>query len=99
MADLPKVEKSTASRLSKSERVRKTLLGAAIGLGVVVTGAAGIGEADASMPTAQNSVAQIGEGALLLQPSELPGGSTAFHQSHRSHYSHRSHQSHYSSRG
>jgi hypothetical protein len=87
---LPKVKKGFASILSKSEQVRKTALGVALGTALI--SATGLAPADAS---ADQGVTNLGTTAVLLAH---PGGmdQAGYHYSHRSHSSHSSHSSHYS---
>ena len=90
---LPKVKKGLASVLSKTEKVRKAVLGVALAATVAL--ATGTMPSDAS--AAQSTVSASSPVLLSAAPETLPG----YHYSHSSlysHASHQSHQSHFSSR-
>jgi len=88
MTVLPKVRKGIASLLSKSEKVRKAVLGVA--MATVVVAATAMVPIDANAATSNYAAPVLLSAAMDSQPS--------YHESHRSHYSHQSHRSHYSSR-
>jgi hypothetical protein len=88
MTLLPKVRKGIASLLSKTEKVRKAVLGVAMATALVA--ATAMVPVDANAATSDYAAPVLLSASMDSQPS--------YHQSHRSHYSHQSHQSHYSSR-
>ena len=92
MADLPSVQKRPGTGLTRRERLRKLILGAAFGAAVVVGGSQlGPSTAEAVQPGLKAD-----SEAVLLVPSSEAVQLAPYHQSHRSHYSHQSHRSHYS---
>lgn len=88
MTQLPKVTKGIASLLSKTEKVRKAVLGIAMATAVVA--------ATALAPAEVNAASSDYAAPVLL--SAAIDSQAGYHLSHRSHYSHQSHRSHYSSR-
>lgn len=90
---LPKVKKGLASVLSKTEKIRKVVLGAAL----ATTVALGAGTMPSDVSAAQTTVSTSGPILLNAAPETLPGYHYS-HSSHNSHASHQSHQSHFSSR-
>lgn len=85
MLKLPKVTKTA----------KRTIIGVALAMGVVLTGVPGSDVQAASISAAQPSSSQ---GALLLAPGGHALPVIFDHESHSSHASHASHASHYSSR-
>ncbi len=101
MAIIPKVNKGLGSGLTRSEKIRKTILGVALAVGAGATALAAFpATAAANVPSV--GPPSVDRGALVLsQPSaQSAQGQVAQatdHYSHASHESHASHSSHYSS--
>ncbi len=97
MANLPKVKKGIGSSLTRFEKVRKTVLGVAIAVGL---SGAGLSSLPTTVGASVTSVtpAHKDRGAIVLiqQSGQSDQGQVAQHYSHYSHYSHTSHVSHYS---
>lgn len=89
MSFLPKVKKGIASALSKTEKIRKAVLGVAL-----VTSVATAALVPNDVSAAQTSASASAPVLLTVYADTQPG----YHYSHSSHASHSSHQSHYSSR-
>lgn len=95
MSILPKVVKGISKALAKTEKVKKSIVGIALGVALVAGSAAFSVDATA----AQNEISS--QSAVLLTAMHDMSDQTSYHyshSSHASHASHASHQSHYSSR-
>jgi hypothetical protein len=97
MSNLPKVKKGIGSGLTRSERIRRTILGIAVAAGM---GAATLSPlpatANANVPFVTASSKHQGAIVLIQQSPRSDQGQVAQHYSHMSHYSHSSHYSHVS---
>ncbi len=97
MTNLPKVKKGIGSELTRPERVRKTVLGVALAVGL---GAGSIvslpSVTDAKTPSLTPPSRDQGAVVLTQDSAQVFGQQVAQHYSHDSHYSHESHASHYS---
>ena len=96
MFELPKVRKSAGRGMTHREKVKKALLGVAVGVGVAVAGVTQSASVDAAKHSITEPVRTVEQGAMVLQPPQVDEDTVAYHYSHRSHYSHSSHQSHHS---
>jgi len=95
MPNLPKVPKGITSSLTRAERVRKTLIGLALAVGLSAGAAAALpANADASTPAINSTARDRGAMVLVQQGGAAGQGQMAWHGSHSSHYSHGSHGSH-----
>jgi len=89
---LPKVAKGLSKALTKTEKVKKSVLGFALGAAVVAATTIVPTDAYASQNTTTSP------SAILLTAMQDVTGQAGYHYSHSSHSSHSSHHSHYSSR-
>jgi hypothetical protein len=102
MSNLPKVKKGIGSGLTRSERVRKTVLGLALAVGLGTGSIVSLPSVtDAKTPSLTSPSRDQGAVVLTQDSAQVIGQQVAqhySHYSHSSHYSHVSHYSHYSSR-
>ncbi len=97
MGNLPKVKREIGSGLTRIEKVRRTVLGIAVAVGM---GGAALSPLPATANASVTSVtaASRDQGAIVLvqQSAQSDQNQVAQHYSHMSHYSHSSHYSHVS---
>ena len=99
MRNLPKVKKGFDSSLTRQEKIRKTVLGLALAVGMSAGAAASLPAiANATVPSVTPTSNDRGAVVLIQQSAQSGRVQVADHYSHESHTSHGSHTSHYSSR-